>query len=145
MRVIWLGVPAEVRDALDPHLEYWEPFAPRWLEVLAVKFEDQEENNVLAISPEPEYRHARLHVYPTFLKQLPKDRKAAVAHEFVHVAFEAAGRVFQSLLAATVDEDDAMHGWAMEEFRKAMEACVTDVELGIGRLLNADPHKDGHA
>jgi hypothetical protein len=145
VRCIWLGVPDEVRAALDPHLDYAEPLAPRWLELMTVKFEESDGTNMLAISPDPEYRQARLHVYPVFLKQSQKDRRLAVLHEFVHVAYEPAARVFQSLLAATVDEDDAMHGWAMEEHRKAMEGCVTDLELGIGRLLQADPHKDGHA
>jgi hypothetical protein len=137
MRLIWVGVPEEVKAAVLPHIEHWRPIVPGWLELLSVRFEETDGTNMLAITPEPEYRQAKLYVYPSFLRQPQDERRSGLLHEIIHIAYEPANRIYQSLLAAMTDDGDPIRAWAEEEHRKAMEACVTDLELGLGRLLES--------
>lgn len=146
MKLKWQGVPAAVRRELEPLLKEWAPILPAWLDQLAVSFAATNEDSPdcpLSITPQPEYRIADLVVHAPFLLMDAAARKSTVLHEVVHVALEPAYALFNALLDATYEEGSPEYALMERLFSDATEGCVTDLELGLGRLL--DPHKDGHA
>lgn len=137
MKVHWGETPDEVATALAPLLDQWALLLPRWIERLSVCWETEpKESFSLSVSVEPEYRQATMLVHPGFLAESPETRSGAVLHEFVHIPVEQPRDVFRSLRDATSKEGDPLWEWATEEYRRAMEACVTDLQLGIQRLVD---------
>lgn len=143
MNVDW-RVPREVRLAAEPWVTEWAPLAPRWVATLVIETADPDGDTILDSLGKPEYRQAKIRIYPRFLTRSNELRRVDMLHEFMHLPYEPVRDVFHALLKAAIEPDSDLAIWAEEAHRLAMEGCVTDLELGIGRLLQSEPHRDGH-
>lgn len=142
MRVFWTGVPREIRVAVEPHLKRFEPLLPKWVERLHVGFNRDSEDAIASVDVTPEYRSMGLSICPRFLTLNEDMRALTVLHECVHVPQSPLDQAFTNLLVSTVDENDPLYGWAEEEWRKACEACTSDIEFGIARMLGIKVPED---
>ena len=138
MQIIWDAVPKAVRKDIEPHVKRFAPVLPSWVETVRICFvpaPDDVPTAVASTNISHEYRQLRVSVHPAYLIQEEYQKALVFIHEFVHAPHDAMDQVFDSLLNATVIEDSALEKWAIEEWRRAEESCVTDLEHGIARLL----------
>ena len=138
MHIIWDGVPRPVRTVVQPYVKRFAPILPLWVETLRICFQAAPESCPSAIAStliSHEYRQLRVSFHPAYLIQEEYSQELTVIHEFVHGHVAGMWDVFNSLLEATVGEDDPLELWATEEWRRSEESCVTDLEHGIARLL----------
>ena len=133
--VVYHDVPDEIREAINPHVEKWLPALPRWVAQVLVVFVPNEEDASLSTGVRPEYRCVTLRVHPDWLNHRERDsRSADVLHEFLHAPLEMARDVFHNTIHAVVDDTDPLHSFVREEYRKALESGVNDLEDIVLRL-----------
>ena len=136
MRIIWEEVPSAVKKEVEPHVKRFTPVLPAWIELMRIVFSPPGDAAFLAtIEISYEYRQIQVCIHPRFLTIDYHRQATTILHEFIHTTFSGPSGVFSSLVDAAVDEDNPLGNWADEEWRKAEEAAVTDLEYGIARLL----------
>ena len=133
--VVYHDVPNEIREAINPHVDKWLPALPRWVANVTVVFVPEDEDSSLSTVVRPEYRSLTLRVHPGWLNHRERDNRSAdVLHEFLHAPLEMARDVFHNTVHAAVDDTDPLFSFVREEYRKALECGVNDLEDIVLRL-----------
>lgn len=121
-------VPDEVQAAIAPLIDKWLWLLPTWVHLLYVQFTEHEAS--LSTSCDEEYRKVRLYIHAGWLVASPEIRDSNVCHEFIHVLtdplFQFGGQVCDVL-----EKDSALHKWAREQLRLAVERSTVDLEYAI--------------
>lgn len=134
VKIEWI-VADEQRDTLQEDLEFAICFAPRWLDLLTVRYDPAEEH-LASTSPSPEYRNASIRLGNGLFSEDREERRCALLHEVLHGQVSVLAQVFDALLDAAIEKDSALHKWACEQWRQAEEACICDLSR---RIVEAFP------
>lgn len=138
--VVWKeDVPAEIKAALQPHLDRWLGHAPTWCHEVIVHWAGEASDGAdLRCEPVQEYRWARVTVYGSFLSRSLRDRSESVLHEMLHIALAPSDLVVHSLLDVLKEKVPELHAWANEQFRLAKESAVCDLTRAIAGPLQEE-------
>lgn len=129
-------MPNGVRRFVEPSIQKWQVFLPKWLESLEVTYLPQEDS-LASMQILPQYRQALLCLHGKTLQD--DDIENTILHEFVHVSFEPVRRVYQRTLNKFLDDFSASSEFAEECLEDAMEGMVCDISYGIQRLVKNEP------
>lgn len=127
-------VPKEVEEAIRPLIDKWLWLLPTWAHLLYVVWTSHEAS--LSTTCDEEYRKVRLYVHPGWLMGSPELRDSNVCHEFVHVAVDPLHR-FGGEVIDVLEKNSALHKWATEHLRLAVERTTCDLEYAIRHRENA--------
>lgn len=119
-------VPAEVRSAIEPHLERWAFLIPAWCRELCVRWDDDDPDSAVRIKVRYEYREADMYVCAVFLSE-STEREITVVHELSHLSLAPLTAVVVGLRNALVAETPDVETWADEMIRQGEEATVCDL------------------
>lgn len=120
----WI-VSDEQRAVLEPDIAFAMRLAPRWVDMVTVRW-DPEEQNLCSVSSSVEYRSIAIKVGAGYFAQNATERRWAITHEFVHGHIEPLALLYESLVEATTEEEAPLRKWAKEQWRQTEEGCVCD-------------------
>jgi hypothetical protein len=129
------GVPEEVRGAIDPLFKEHMWILPSWVETMNVDFISHSTSaTALEVRCCEEYRTLYLNIMPNWLIQDADVRSIDVKHEFLHVNINSLHVFGLQVIEATLDKTGALHTWAQEQLRLAVERAACDLENMLGRI-----------
>lgn len=133
------GLPVEVFDAINPHLQRWALLVPSWCREVNILWDDADDNGALCIKVHYEYRRADLTVLPNFLSMSePGRREVAVIHELLHIVTEPMINTARDLRDTLVKAHPEMETWADEMIRHSNESVTCDLtEMVHGHMAEA--------
>jgi hypothetical protein len=95
----------------------------------------EDEDDTVSITVMPEYRYARLFVYPRFLALSGARREEAVMHELAHVAIQPLGELVETVIESYLGEGSPERKLLEEIARRVEESAVEDVTMAFMRLI----------
>lgn len=107
-------------------------YAPPWLRSLVVRENTADDASLLNTSVMEEYRVSVIRVSDAWYAESEPEQLIAAIHEVLHSHVEGLAVVFRDLLQAVEpDEKAALRKWGEEQWRRAEEACISDLSRAI--------------
>ena len=127
-------VPAELRDAVQPHLDKWAWLIPTWCHRVRVgNTLDGSEGMTADNQTQPEYRAAYIRFSPLWLELDDGRREETAIHELLHIPIEPMRQVLTDLLRTSTNEP--LVDLVAEQWRLAFEGTVQDLTYAIQKRV----------
>ena len=126
MRTTWSReFPPEVRELLEPLLDFWAFLIPAWCRHLGIVYTNSEDDSACSMQAKPEYRQATLHIHGGWLSERPLDREWGLTHELCHLVLAPVYSLPEALIA--VNSDQSTKAVLNAQWIEAVEAAVCDM------------------
>lgn len=128
--------PDPLRKEFESLVNEYKFLMPPWLKRLTFHFSSvEDQNTVLEMIAQEEYRIASMIVYPAFLVITDKEmQKLCFMHELIHNFYDRLRSTAYNL--ANLLQDDAAKKLANEQIRAADESGTQDMANAIMEVIN---------
>lgn len=134
VKIVWDKVPAETKEALEPHLRRWMPLLPTWCQEFAIEWQPMNDSR-MAVRVNYRNRSAVLILTPLWLSDSPEERANSLRHELVHVLLTPLMDAVGSIIDSNTEKNTPARKMADEMYNLALESSVEDAARRIDRLV----------
>lgn len=136
-------LPSEMSEAIFPILRKYEVLVPRWVDILKISPNYEDDGATAYMTSHVEYRQAFLTIGLGWLIAVEWFREEVIVHELVECSV-AAMRSFTRRIMRSYIENERERETLEEEYRLHCEGCISDLQrmMMIHRMRIVEPISD---